>query len=137
MSVLVASLSGPGFELQEIVFSAGLILSGHKALKILYLWKLNPFPSRDVYGLLECWASGCPSDGCNFHSPFPPGLNGPCHTGSTGPFMPFHKEQGLKLLVPGATSAGCPFLASWPPAERPMLALQGCCLTEVSEVVCF
>lgn len=52
----MASFSGPGFELQEIVFSSGLILSGHKALKILCLWKLNPFPSSDVYGLLECWA---------------------------------------------------------------------------------
>lgn len=55
-SVLVASLSGPGFELQGIVFSAGLILSGHKALKILYLRKINPFPSSEVYGLLERWA---------------------------------------------------------------------------------
>lgn len=61
--VLVASFSGPGFELQEILLSAGLLLSGHKALKILYLWKLNPFPSSDVYGLLECWAKMKPA-GC-------------------------------------------------------------------------
>lgn len=29
---------------------------GHIALKILCLWRLNPFPSTDVYRLLECWA---------------------------------------------------------------------------------
>lgn len=31
-------------------------LRGHIALKILCLWKLNLFPSTDVYRLLECWA---------------------------------------------------------------------------------
>lgn len=31
-------------------------LRGHIALKILCLWKLNLFPSTDVYRLFECWA---------------------------------------------------------------------------------
>lgn len=106
---MVASFLEAAFELQEIVFlSWPYSLRGHRALKILCLWKLNPFPSTDVYRLLECWAKIKPGNCIQM-----PGVSTllcfqlvMAHaTVSIGPFMYFQKHQGLKFGVHGAGSA--------------------------------